>query len=226
MVIFRSMQWLHSISNHCPACLQPSDGLCPVCRGFLTRIELACQACAVPIESGELCGNCLKQPPDWNQVIAPWTFDGLARFLIHQFKYQHDKSSGRALVREWLAISETLRKPVDALLAVPMHRRKQAERGYNQATVLAKYIAAELKIPLFQQLKRTQQTQALEGLSRKERQHELKNAFELTATPPKRIAIIDDVLTTGATANIITRLLKRNGCKFVSVWALARTPLK
>lgn len=180
----------------------------------------------MPIESGELCGSCLKQPPKWDQAIAPWVFDGLSRFLIHQFKYQHDKASGRALVHQWLADTQTRRLPVDALLAVPMHRRKQAERGYNQAAVLARYMAAELNIPLFNQLKRTQQTKALEGLSRKERQQELKNAFELTQPPPKRIAIIDDVLTTGATANTITTLLKRNGCEFISVWALARTPLK
>jgi ComF family protein len=106
-----------------------------------------------------------------------------------------------------------------------MHRLKLFDKGYNHADVLAKKLSGALNVPRWTGINRDVETPPLEGLSKKERRTELKDAFKLTKKPPESVALIDDVFTTGATASEITRLLKRNGCKHVSVWALARTPL-
>lgn len=209
----------------CPGCDQPErDGhLCPVCRSFLIDTQPCCVLCAEPLQADELCGQCLKSPPPWDAIHIPWRFDGLSRFLIHRYKYQRDRAAGHALLREWQPPAE-LHQP-EALLAVPMHHRKQAKHGFNHASDMARQLSGQLNLPLFEGMTRHRATSALEGLNKNERRRELKGCFELASPPPSRVAIIDDVMTTGATVAEMTRLLKRHGAEFVAVWSLARTPL-
>ena len=224
MVIFKPVKLFLDSFSCCPACLQPADGLCAVCQSFLTTNERSCQRCALPLVAGDWCADCLSKPPPWQRVIAPWHFEGLTRFLIHQFKYHYDRAAGESLARAWLAQAASQHDQIDALLAVPMHRKKHASRGINHADLLARQFAKQLGIARFNGLKRVQATQALEGLTRAQRRRELQQAFRLDQAPPRRVAIVDDVLTTGATAGTIAELLKRNGCQYIEVWALARTP--
>ena len=106
-----------------------------------------------------------------------------------------------------------------------MFHKKEARKGFNQAMVLAKKLSIQRKLPLWQGVQRVTETPALEGLNKKERQAVLKNAFSLSKKPPQAVVLVDDVFTSGATANELTRLLKANGTEFVAVCALARTPL-
>lgn len=209
----------------CPACEQPepSGYLCQVCQSYLNNIGSCCTGCAEPLPVGERCGSCLKTPPVWDAINIPWVFDGLVRHLIHQYKYQLDRASGRALTQLWRPPVE--RDTPDALIAVPMHHAKQARHGFNHAQDLALQLSAKHNIPVVKNVRRQRPTRALEGLNKKERRRELAGCFELKQPPPLRVAIIDDVMTSGATTAELCRVLKRHGCQFVTVWALARTPL-
>ncbi|WP_320827606.1 ComF family protein [Reinekea sp.] len=216
----------HALPLLCPGCLQAqrNGALCPVCESYLATIDYPCPSCGAPGSSFEVCGACLKKPPPWDSLHGAWHFEGLSRHLIHQFKYQHNIAAGRALVMLWLAHQTALFKP-DAVVAVPMHYRKQQQKGFNQAEWLARQIGAHWSMPQWHGVRRIKATTALEGLDKGQRKQMLSDAFRLTDRPPRSVALVDDVLTSGATAAELTRLLKRNGTQFVSIWILARTPL-
>ncbi|WP_320826076.1 ComF family protein [Reinekea sp.] len=215
----------HTLPLLCPGCLQAQRAglLCPVCESYLATIDDPCPSCGAPGTSFEVCGACLKRPPPWESLHGAWHFEGLARYLIHQFKYQHNIAAGRALVTLWLAQQTALFKP-EAVVAVPMHYRKQQQKGFNQADWLARQIGQHWSIPQWRGARRIKATAPLEGLDKGQRKKMLRAAFGLTDTPPRSVALVDDVLTTGSTAAELTRLLKKNGSQFVSVWVLARTP--
>lgn len=212
----------------CPACLQTSKQglLCDVCHSYLAVIDSPCPRCSEPECFEQVCGQCLKKPPVWQSSHIAWHFEGLSRYLIHRFKYQSDFAAGRALATAWLAQRSPSEPLPDALVAVPMHHRRQFKKGFNQAQWLADYFAKHYQIPVWKSIKRSIATESLEGLNKKQRRLALKGAFELTAKPPSHIAIVDDVYTSGATVNEIARLLAKSGCRQIDVWALARTPLQ
>lgn len=218
------LRWLPLL---CPACLQSSGQglLCPVCASYLSRINEPCPLCGEPDCNDQVCGKCQKRPPLWQSAHLPWHFSGLTRFLIHDLKYNHNLAAGRALVTEWLAEFTPQQKP-DAIIAVPMHHRRKHQKGFNQAEWLASRISKQLQIPLWNGLIRQYQTVTLEGLNKKDRRKALANAFAVNSPPPKHVAIVDDVYTSGATVTEISRTLKRAGCRQIDVWALARTPLQ
>ncbi|TCS38145.1 ComF family protein [Reinekea marinisedimentorum] len=218
------LSWLPLL---CPGCTQPSRHglLCPVCRSYLSSINEPCPLCGEPDCNGEICGNCQKRPPLWQSARLPWHFSGLTRFLIHDFKYNHNLAAGRALAAEWLADFSPAVKP-EAIVAVPMHHRRKHYKGFNQAEWLAGRMSKHLQIPRWNGLVRQQQTVTLEGLTKKERQKALTNAFAVREAPPQHIALVDDVYTSGATATEVSRTLKKAGCQKIDIWALARTPLQ
>ncbi len=187
-------------------------------------IQNPCPSCAKAQSEELICGRCQSSPPPWESAAIPWHFKGLIRHLIHQFKYHQDFSAGNALVECWLQLNNTAETP-DAILFVPMHHQRQHHKGFNQAQWFASKVAKRLNCPALNIIKRTRPTPTLEGLTKKERQAALKDAFQFTATPPKHVSIIDDVMTSGATLSELTRLAKRRGCERVSIWAFALTPL-
>lgn len=217
------LKWIPSV---CPACHQSAlpGVLCPVCQSFLNRIQEPCPICGEPDCESEICGRCQKQPPSWQQAQIPWHFDGLCRHLIHQYKYHQDTSAGRALLHHWFQTLINDELP-DAVAAVPMHHRRQHQKGGNQAEWLARRISKHLHLPYWNGCRRIRQTATLEDLNRNQRRRELKGAFELLQKPPKSIAIVDDVFTTGATVSELSRVLKKAGSTKIHIWALARTPL-
>jgi ComF family protein len=140
-------------------------------------------------------------------------------------KYHQDYASARALARQWWRVNGAQQTLPDALVPVPLHREKARERGFNQAQWLAECWGTKANIPVWTGLIKQRSTLALEGLNRTQRRQTLKGAFNVLETPPQRVAIVDDVLTTGATAAELARVLKRAGALQVDLWALARTPL-
>jgi ComF family protein len=140
-------------------------------------------------------------------------------------KYHQDFASARALASHWWHHHGHQRLPLDALVPVPLHRHKARHRGFNQSEWLARYLATSAGIDVWTGLIKAIPTQPLEGLNRTQRRQTLRGVFTVTQPPPKRVAIVDDVLTTGATAAELARTLKRAGTQHIELWTLARTPL-
>ncbi len=214
------------LTFQCPLCEQSAHRglLCPLCRTFLDSLEDACPTCGAPETLDLQCGRCQKRPPPWQRARVGWPLEGATRFLIHRMKYSRDYAAARSLAYLWprhpLNASD-----VHALVPVPQHPSKLRERGFNQAEWLADYWSKRSRIPLWRGVTKTIATTPLEGLNRAQRRQALKGVFEVTGEPPKRLAIVDDVLTTGATAAELSRVLKKAGAEYIEIWALARTPL-
>jgi ComF family protein len=227
--------WLKN-QQHCLLCDEPCDNLlalCSDCEAELPWLASHCLNCALPLPcAGLTCGACLKRPPSFARVEAAWRYSFPIDALINRFKHQARWPLGR-LLAELLshhlqhAFSEGLAKP-DLLLPVPLSRQRLRQRGFNQAQMLAGWLSHSLQLPLLEHvLVRSHDSPAQQLLSAAERKRNLRKAFALADHAPiqgRHIALIDDVLTTGATAEAIARLLRKAGAARVDVYCLARTP--
>lgn len=227
--------WLN-IEQHCSLCderCEPQQSICAACEAELPWLREHCGLCALPLPAaGLICGECLKRPPAFDQVTVPWRFAFPVDALISRFKYQAQWPLGRLLAEQLShhvrhAFDEGLPRP-DALVPVPLARRRLRRRGFNQAQMLADWLSSALAIPVDATLlQRVQETQSQQALDAANRRKNLRLAFALTreqSLTGRHLAIIDDVLTTGATAEALARLLKRAGAARVDVYCLARTP--
>ncbi|RON07526.1 amidophosphoribosyltransferase [Pseudomonas brassicacearum] len=227
--------WLKN-EQCCLLCDELSDTPQPICTSCETELPWLgdhCQVCALPLPvAGLTCGQCLQEPPAFEQVIAPWTYSFPLDSLITRFKHTAKWPYGR-LLAELLAQSlqhrfdEGLKRP-DALVPVPLARKRLRERGYNQAAMLARWLSDSLQIRCDENLLlRTQDTTAQQDLDAKARKQNLLRAFALMPEAQikgRHLALVDDVLTTGATAQSLARLLIGAGAARVDVYCLARTP--
>ncbi|KPL04083.1 MAG: hypothetical protein AMJ90_02195 [candidate division Zixibacteria bacterium SM23_73_2] len=180
---------------------------CPDCKSFFPEDKDRCFFCS---------GN-----SNLSWVRSLGTFDDFYQELIHQFKYKGKVSLGKRLSRR---LSQQMKKDnrllrFDLLIPVPLHPAKRRERGYNQSEILGKVISREMNIPLLKNaLKRIKKTEDQTKLSDEERKENVKDAFEVSSPEvieDKRIVLVDDVITTGATLNECARVLKDNGAKKV-----------
>jgi ComF family protein len=219
---------------HCRRVLDESEGadLCPACRDELPLPEEhPCPGCGrahgpSPESFCAACrGTCAR---DAAVHITP--FGGVGRTLVHRFKYQADLAAGAFLGRLLAArVTGAFAAPPDLLVPVPLHRRRLRERGFNQAAVLAREVARAVGTPLaVAALGRTAHTESLTGLDAAARAREVRGAF--VARRPdllsgRRVLLVDDVLTTGATAEECCRVLKAAGAAWAGVATVARVPL-
>ncbi len=219
--------------HSCLLCDEPAppSGFCAPCAAELPWLGPHCWRCAIPLPApGLICGQCQRHPPHFDQVIAPWRFDFPLDALIHRFKHRADWPAGRLLAGQLAAhlqqrFAVDLPRP-ELLLPVPLARRRLRERGYNQAQMLGQWLGQCLALPVQTELlSRARETPSQQGLDAAQRRRNLRQAFALAERPlPMHVAVIDDVLTTGATAEAIARLLKRAGVARVDLYCLARTP--
>jgi ComF family protein len=217
-------------------CGEASDDATPICTACETDLPWLgdqCQTCALPLPAAGLtCGQCLKQPPAFERVAVPWTYSFPIDSLITRFKHSAKWPFGR-LLAELLARSlqhrfdEDLDRP-DVLVPVPLATKRLRQRGFNQAAMLARWLGSSLDIPCDERLLlRVQDTSAQQELKADARKKNLRNAFALAPDAPikgRHLALVDDVLTTGATAQALARLLMDAGAARVDVYCLARTP--
>ncbi|MGH8385078.1 MAG: ComF family protein [Pseudomonas sp.] len=227
--------WLKN-KQHCLLCDEAADGATPLCMPCETDLPWLgdhCQTCALPLPAAGLtCGQCLKQPPAFEQVITPWTYSFPIDSLITRFKHNAKWPFGH-LLAELLAqalhhrYEEDLPRPA-LLVPVPLATRRLRQRGFNQAAMLARWLSASLDIPCDERLvSRTHDTDAQQDLNAQARKKNLRNAFALApdaSIKGRHLALVDDVLTTGATAQALARLLMDAGAARVDVYCLARTP--
>lgn len=203
-----------------------ADHLCPSCADELPVIAEACPRCAMPVVTPGLCADCMRKPPPFDAALAPLDYGGAVRYLTVRFKFHGQLSHGAPLAH---ALLRAVRARADtalphALLPVPLHPSRLRERGYNQALELARPLSAALGIPLLPNaLVRLRATARQMELPPDKRARNVRDAFALRAEPPAHVALVDDVLTTGATVSELARLLKRHGCERVDVWCACRS---
>jgi len=173
-----------------------------------------------------LCGECLRRAPPWDAAWAPFRYGWPLDRLESRYKFGADLAAGRVLSTLWRREPCPVELP-QLLLTVPLHRSRLRQRGYNQALELARPLARSLDVPLRHDvLQRVRQTDAQTELDALGRRCNVRGAFALHAGAklPAHVAILDDVMTTGATVAECARVLKRAGVRRVDVWALARAP--
>jgi ComF family protein len=214
--------------GYCLACgagLGGGESLCAVCKEHLQRVPNPCRYCGEPNPVGSaLCPACLRNPPRWQGLSAPFQYRGLAREYLLRLKYSESLHLARVLCRAGgVPVRDHLPWP-EVLLPVPLHRERMLERGYNQAAEIATAWSGMLDIPVDRRaLRRLRATASQSGLNAAERTRNLRGAFEYrTRKTYRHVAVIDDIVTTGSTADEITRVLHRSCVDCVEIWALAR----
>ncbi|HLX24888.1 MAG TPA: ComF family protein [Usitatibacter sp.] len=217
------------LAQDCALCGGRSDSelVCPECRDALPRIARACARCAIPLATKAMfCGECARPARHrFDDALAVFEYRFPVDRLVQRFKYAGDLAMGRWLA-ERLAAAAANRERPDLVVATPLANRSLRERGFNQALVLARHVCAALALPCeLAAVSKERETPKQEGLGRRQRVENLRDAFrcELRLSG-EHVALVDDVVTTGATASALARVLRERGAGRVSVWAVARTP--
>jgi ComF family protein len=182
----------------------------------------ACPGCARPGQAPESCAECSERPPVWARAIVPWAWAFPIDALVTRFKYGGALHYG-ALLGRLLAEACCGSRP-DGLVPVPLHGARLAERGFNQAHELARPVARALGVPILPDLcRRPVAAPPQAGLGARQRYRNLDGAFTvLPGARGLRLAVIDDVLTTGSTVRALASALLDGGASSVEVWAVAR----
>ncbi len=205
--------------------------LCADCQAALPWNRSACARCGLPApEPVAACGRCLKKPPPLDRVHAAFRYGFPVDRLLPRFKFHHDLAAGRELAEAMrVSLDESFAQDdarPEALIAVPLHARRLRERGYNQALELARPLAKAFSIPLLHDgLRRIRDIAPQSGLGALARRRNPRGAFAVGNDAfPERIALIDDVMTTGATLHECARVLRAAGVRRVDAWVAARVP--
>ena len=214
------------------ALLAPTENRCHFCQRAIGGQEgLCCPRCYEALEAGLLAPRQIveERPAPLCGCASAFAYQGLPARGIRLLKFSHDTALAelfaQALCRQLLH-TEVPRGAWDALVPVPLHISRLRERGYNQSALLGRALAQSLSLPLRENwLFRVRATKPQSTQSRKERLAAMEGAFEACdEVAGLRILLVDDVLTTGATAQSLARLLRQAGARQVDVYCLARTP--
>lgn len=220
----------HLLPGCCLLCGAHSHRLrdiCISCERDLPALPAGCTHCGTPLAaSGQTgrCGNCLRHPPPQDLLLGAFRYSFPLDRLIQRFKFHGEQACGRVL-GELLASQLQAPASPECIVPVPLHARRLAERGFNQAEELFRPLARRLRVPLRGDLiVRQRDTAVQSGMDALGRRRNVRDAFAVnTAALPAHVAVVDDVVTTGSTVGEIARVLKRAGVACVEVWTLART---
>lgn len=198
--------------------------LCPSCCQCLYSDNAKCPQCGINMPEITRCGDCIKQPPYFDKVIACFDYRAPVSDWLSAFKFQQ-KLYFAAFFAQQLEKTIPPASPIKRIVAMPLHKSRLRQRGFNQAHEIAKRIAHSLNINYESRLiTRTKHRPAQTTLNYKNRKQNVENIFKLKKPlSDTHIAIIDDVVTTGSSVNEIAKLLKQNGAHRVEVWCIART---
>lgn len=195
--------------------------LCGPCRDELPALPRGCPRCAMPNSLGEICGTCLRHPPHFDGTVAAWRYAYPVDRLVHALKFH-----GRlALARYFAGALASRVGPADIVLPMPLHSARLTERGFNQAAEIARHLTAITGARLvLEGARRIRRTLPQAQLPLDARARNVRRAFACTLDlSGARVAVVDDVMTTGATLGEMARLLKRAGAARVENWVVART---
>ena len=223
------------LPRHCLMCGLCSgvENLCDPCAAELPRIGHSCLQCGLPLlhQADRFCGRCLCKAPPWSFAVAALIYCFPVDQLVCRFKFGRNLACGRILSRELIrAVAEKCTDMPACILPVPLHRTRHFSRTFNQADLLARQTGKSLGIPVYSSiLRRRRRTRAHSGLDAASRKSNIKGAFTCRLPARKKaefrhVALVDDVLTTGATLAECARTLKKAGAGRVSIWVAARAP--
>jgi ComF family protein len=217
-----------ALPQRCELCagVSGTDLVCGACMRDLPWLARACPVCALP-SGGGVCGQCLSDPPPFDATIAAFSYAFPIDRLIHSLKYQ-----GRLALAEWCADAILAQRGnsgagprPDRLIALPLAVPRQRERGYNQALEIARVIGARSGVPLLPRgLSRVRATPPQAALPWAERAKNVRGAFACDLDlSGLTVALVDDVMTTGASLAEAAKILKASGAASVENWVVART---
>lgn len=212
-----------------PACLlcgaRSTRSLCPGClAGLPWHRQPQCPQCALPTPDGQLCGACLQHPPAFDRTHAALAYAFPLDRMIPRLKY-HGQLAIAPVLGACLAEAAAAAPRPDRLLAMPLHAKRIRERGFNHATEIARTVASRLGLPLdLESARRIRDTPPQMGLKHDARRRNVRGAFMCSGgVLGQRVALIDDVMTTGTSLDELATALKQAGAVEVSCWVVART---
>jgi ComF family protein len=192
--------------------------LCPACIAELPVLPDSCPRCALPSPAGAVCGSCLNHPPHFDATLALWRYEFPCDGLVQALKYRARLALAGFFAR---SLASRTMPEVDLIVPMPLHPRRLAERGFNQALEIARHLGRPIEP---RGVLRVKHTPPQTELPYEERAKNVRGAFlcklDLSGA---RVAVLDDVMTTGATLNELARALKRAGATRVENFVIART---
>jgi ComF family protein len=200
--------------------------LCSTCMNTLPPMPVSCPLCAGASPTGRACGACLVHPPAFGATVAAHRYAFPLDRLVQGLKYEHRlalaQPLGDALAAAVLRAPPAYRRP-EAIVAMPLAEPRQRERGFNQAIEIARVVARRTGVPVAHGLVRTTSAPPQASLRWSERRRNVRGAFACTASfAGSRVAIVDDVMTSGATMTEAAKSLLRAGAASVHAWVVAR----
>jgi ComF family protein len=212
----------------CVLCQQYHRGrfaVCEPCHTLITPLGPACRHCAEPLPDAAflVCGRCCQKKPWVDSVFTAYRFEEPLRTLMHEFKYRQGLHLSSYFSQLMLnALPSDLYK-TDCLVPVPMHPKRIRQRGFNQSAVLTKQLSRALKLPFsLSYCRKMTNTAPQASLNATERKKNLRGVFQAKQGSYQHITLIDDLLTTGSTANELAKTLKAQGVQQVNLWCCAR----
>ncbi|TQV89714.1 ComF family protein [Aliikangiella coralliicola] len=214
--------------------IQPPNSrlICHYCHQRLPLLRQSCRVCAMPVtgvltdNQEQVCGQCLRHSPMFKKTITAFHYEPPISDFITSMKFNgiyYLSSLLTDYLEQQIRLSYQPENFPQGLVAVPLHPKKLRKRGFNQAQLIAKTLAKSFSIPLLSHLvKRNRDTQAQTSLDALKRQQNLRGAFNVISKPPNFVAVVDDVMTTGTTANELATQLIKQGAERVDVWCIAR----
>lgn len=215
------------LGEDCALCGGRTGGplVCGACVRELPWLHACCVRCALPLAHAGTCGRCLRTPPAFDGATAAFEYRFPVDRLVHRFKFGGDLAIGRWLGEQLAARVGGLATP-DVIVSPPLAPSALRERGFNQAVELAKPVGRALDVPVeLAALRKVRPTAPQRTLGRRSRQANLRGTYvcELDVRGA-HVAIVDDVITTGATVGTAAEAIRLAGAASVQAWAAARAP--
>ena len=204
-----------------------NPSICDACTADWLPLMHTCPKCANPVtQPGIPCGRCIKDPMPWHSLCCAGHYEGPSAWLIKRLKYRKQLACAAILSAQLLkSIRDGQHDVPQAIIPMPLHWRRLWLRGFNQSKLIAAQLGKEFQIPMITRgISRIRHTAPLEDMDRRSRMRIMKRAFTIAPLPYRHVAIVDDVLTSGASAMALSHALLEAGITRVDLWVVAKTP--